>query len=89
MYGKTMNDTLALIGLPCKPLLVVTDLCWSSLHREKCAKELVVVFRPLLAASTDSCQFGRTSQFLLDQPSAIDSCLVFVNWTGLMLAIPV
>lgn len=33
--------------------------------------------RLTLATSTDSCQFGRTLQSLLDQMAAVDLCLVF------------
>jgi hypothetical protein len=46
---------------------VFTGLCWSSLPREKCAKELLLVFQLLLAALL----------FLLDRTTTTDSCLVF------------
>lgn len=53
------------------------DLCWFSLRRQKCTKELLKVFQLILATSPDSCRFGRTFLFLMDQVSATDLCLVF------------
>jgi hypothetical protein len=58
-------------------LLVFSGFRWSSLCRKKCTKELLVVSQLILAASTDSCQFGRALLFLLDCAIATDLCLVF------------
>jgi hypothetical protein len=49
----------------------------TSLRREKCTKELLVVFRLIHAVSADSCGFGRALQFLLDLAAATDTCVVF------------
>jgi hypothetical protein len=58
-------------------------LCWSllvftGLQREKCAKELVMVFWLVLAAFAELCRFSRALRFLLNHASVADSCLVFV-----------
>ena len=57
-------------------LLVFTGLCWSSLHREKCTNELLMVFWRILATSTDVCQFVGALWFLLSWAYVTDSCLV-------------
>lgn len=63
-------------GLCWAPLTM--PLLWgSSLHREKCAKELLRVFRLILAASAESYRFSRALQFRLDRATSASSCLVF------------
>jgi hypothetical protein len=53
-----------------------TTLCWSSVHREKHAKQRLVVFRLILASSADSCRFSGALQFLLDRAAANDLCVL-------------
>lgn len=55
---------------------------WSSLLREKCAKELPVLFLLILPTPMDSCQFGGSCSwedllFLLDHAASTDLSLVF------------
>jgi len=91
MFTKSINTTpqtmreRSCIGSPCNALMVFTDLCLSWLHWEKHTRERLLVFWLLLAASSDSCQFGRALQFLSDQAAATDLCLVFAEWTGQLL----
>lgn len=60
-------------------------LHWSSLCKEKGIKQLVV-FLLILATSTDSCQLGRTLQFLQDQaPILIPVWCLLVDWAAGML----
>ena len=51
-----------------------TTLCWSSVHREKHAKQRLVVFRLILVASVDSCRFNGPLLFLLDSVVMFGVC---------------
>ena len=66
------STSLSISGPLSGPLV----FCWSSLHREKCAKELLLGFWLILAASADLCWFDRALQFLLDFAATANSCLV-------------
>jgi hypothetical protein len=52
--GLHWQQNVLLVSVFCWSLLVFAGLCWSSLCREKHAKELLMVFRLILAASADS-----------------------------------
>ena len=68
--------------------LVFDGLSQSSLHRQKCAKQRFVVFQLILAASTDSCQFGGTLWFFWTKMLLlIHSCYFLLNWTAGTLTI--
>jgi hypothetical protein len=58
-------------------LLVFTGLHWTSFHREKCTKELLLVFQSILATSADLCPFGGALLFLLDRDTSTDLYVVF------------
>lgn len=75
-------------------LLCFVSLCWQVhvlvhlalwLHREELAKDLLVMFLWLLAASTDS--WWSLMIYLLDQAATADSCVVSAEWTGPKLLI--
>lgn len=81
---RQWKDTLALLCLAmlCWFSLGVQSfagLCWSLLHREKCANQVFIVFWLILLTSRDSCQFGlpKALRLLLDLASATNSYFVF------------
>ena len=54
--------------------------CSTGLHQTSLVfvvKELLVVFRLILGTSSDLCQFGVASLFLLDHVTTTDLCLMF------------
>ena len=57
--------------------LVFAGSCWSSLHRQKDTKELLMVSWLILGASADLCRFGGALKFLLDGAATTNLCLVF------------
>jgi hypothetical protein len=76
VFRKNMNitpeDTERTL-LHCNALRHFAGLCWSSLYREKCTKELLIVFQLILITSSDLYQFGGALRFLL-------------NWTLLVIS---
>jgi hypothetical protein len=109
--GSHCNTLLVLVGLcqgmshtgtPCNASWVFACLHWpclSPLHKEKCAKELLVIFQMLLAVSSDSCRFGSEPHsfswikpLLLIHvwclPITLDYWFVFgvCYWTGLLIS---
>lgn len=86
-YNPTNGEQQPCIGLPCNVSLFFTNLWLSWLSREIHAKELLVIFWLLLAASTDLFQFSGALRYILDPGVATDLYLVLANYIGLLLLI--
>lgn len=73
IFGKSINGSPPTVrgcfctAMPNNASLVFHGLYWSSLCREKCAKELLVVFSLIPASSAD---FIKTLKFLLTRVAA-------------------
>ena len=86
-YNTTDSKWHSHICLPFDSFLIFSDLPLSWLHRKKHIKEFLVVFYLLPTTFIDSCQLSIALWFLHNWFTASDSCLVFANWTGLLLLI--
>jgi hypothetical protein len=92
MFRKNINGTPQTIGgcsriaTPYNASLVFTGLRCSLLYRQKCAKEVLVVFQPERSASADLCPFGGALLFLLDGAAATGWCYDVCYWTGLLVS---
>ena len=71
---QTADDALALVHLA-----FFSDLCLLWLHREKCTRELLVVFSLLLATLTDSCWLAELWGFFWIEPLLLIPVLCFAG----------
>jgi hypothetical protein len=83
MFGKRISRTSQTVkGCFCTAMLCNASLGFAGLH----FIELLVVFLMVLDASADLCHLDGTLQFLLNQTTAADSCLLFCYCIGLLVS---